>query len=95
MYHWASRRIETHVKICVLAQMIERIAELQCGKPWHKIRRILEALQVTEIFKLNHRVLMRNERPPGASKIFKYLKNHSAKAGHPPGRNRRKSVDTR
>jgi hypothetical protein len=74
MYHWASRRIETHVKICVLALMIERIAELQCGKPWHKIRRILEALQVTEFFKLNHRVLMRNELPPGASKIFKSLK---------------------
>ncbi|MBC2710217.1 MAG: IS1634 family transposase [Desulfosarcina sp.] len=26
MYHWASRRIETHVKICVLALMIERSA---------------------------------------------------------------------
>jgi hypothetical protein len=37
MYHWASRRIETHVKICVLALMIECIAERQCGKPWHKI----------------------------------------------------------
>ncbi|MBC2743513.1 MAG: hypothetical protein HGJ93_10840 [Desulfosarcina sp.] len=74
MYHWASRRIETHVKICVLALMIERIAERQCGKPWHKIRRTLEALQVTEFFKLNHRVLMRNELPSGARKIFKSLK---------------------
>ncbi len=74
MYHWASRRIETHVKICVLALMIERIAERQCGMPWHKIRRTLEALQVTEFFKLNHRVLMRNELPPGARKIFKSLK---------------------
>jgi hypothetical protein len=71
MYHWASRRIETHVKICVLALMIERIAERQCGKPWHKIRRTLEALQVTEFFKLNHRALMRNELSSGARNIFK------------------------
>jgi transposase len=56
MYHWASRRIEAHVKICVLSLLIERIAELQCGQPWH-----LERLQVTEFFDLNHRVLMRNE----------------------------------
>jgi transposase len=71
MYHWASQRIEAHVKICVLALMIERIAERQCGMPWNKIRRTLEALQVTEFFKLNHRVLMRNELPPGARNIFK------------------------
>lgn len=74
MYHWASRRIETHVKICVLALMIERIAERQCGKPWQKIRHTLEALQVTEFFDLNHRVLMRNELPNGARNIFKSLK---------------------
>jgi len=74
MYHWASRRIDAHVKICVLALMIERIAERQCGMPWHKIRRTLEALQVTEFFKLNHCVLMRNELPHRARKIFKSLK---------------------
>ena len=74
MYHWASRRIEAHVKICVLALMIERIAERQCNKPWHQIRRTLEALQVTEFFDLNHRVLMRNELPNGARNIFKSLK---------------------
>jgi transposase len=79
MYHWASRRIETHVKICVLALMIERIAERQCGKPWHKICQTLEALQVTEFFNLNHRVLMRNELPHGAHNIFKSLKIRPAK----------------
>ncbi len=74
MYHWASRRIEAHVKICVLALLIERIAELQCGKPWHQIRRALEKLQVTEFFDLNHRVLMRNEVPAETRKILKLLK---------------------
>jgi len=58
---WQSRRIEAHVKICVLALMIERIAELSCGKPWHTIRRALDKLQVTKFFDLNQRVYLRNE----------------------------------
>lgn len=74
MYHWAPRRIEAHVKICVLALMIERIAELSCGQPWHRIRRALDELQVTEFFNLNHRVLMRNELPATTRNILKLLK---------------------
>jgi hypothetical protein len=74
MYHWASRRIEAHVKICVLALLIERIAELACGKPWQRIRGALERLQVTEFFDLNHRVLMRNELPADTRKMLKLLK---------------------
>jgi hypothetical protein len=74
MYHWASRRIEAHVKICVLSLLIERIAELQCGQPWHRIRQSLERLQVTEFFDLNHRVLMRNELPSETRKTLNLLK---------------------
>ena len=74
MYHWASRRIEAHVKICVLSLLVERIAELACGTPWHRIRRALEELQVTEFFDLNHRVLMRNELPADTRNTLKLLK---------------------
>ena len=74
MYHWASRRIEAHVKICVLALMIERVAELECGLPWPQIRRALDRLQVTEFFNLNHRVLKRNELPAQTTKMLKALK---------------------
>lgn len=74
MYHWASRRIEAHVKICVLALMIERVAELECGQSWHQIHQALDKLQVTEFFNLNHRVLMRNELPAKTTKVLKALK---------------------
>ena len=74
MYHWASRRIESHVKICVLALLIERMAELACGRSWHQIHRALDTLQVTEFFDLNYRVLMRNELTQEAQNIFKSLK---------------------
>ena len=75
MYHWASRRIEAHVKICVLSLLIERMAELKCGKPWPRIRRALEKLQVTEFFDLNHRVLMRNEPPRDTLNILTWRIN--------------------
>ena len=74
MYHWATRRIEAHVKICVLALMIERTAELACGMPWQQIRRALDELQITEFFDLKNRVLMRNELPDSTKKILKSLK---------------------
>jgi transposase len=74
MYHWASRRIESHVKICVLALMIERVAELECGQPWGQIQRDLDRLQVTEFFDLNNRVLMRNEISSETFNILKKLK---------------------
>jgi hypothetical protein len=74
MYHWASRRIEAHVKICVLALLIERIAELSCGRSWGHIQGALDTLQVTEFFDLKYRVLMRNEMSPDVENIFKSLK---------------------
>jgi transposase len=74
MYHWASRRIEAHVKICVLALLIERIAELSCGRSWHHIQGALDTLQVTEFFDLKYRVLMRNEMSKDVENIFKSLK---------------------
>ncbi len=79
MYHWASRRIEAHVKICVLALMIERVAELECGLGWSQIRRELNRLQVTEFFDLKNRVLMRNEISSKTATILKSLKIQSPK----------------
>lgn len=73
MYHWLSRRIEAHVKICVLALMIERIAERSCDLPWSKIRRALEKLQATKLFNLNYRVCLRNEIPADTRNILNKL----------------------
>ncbi len=79
MYHWLSRRIEGHVKICVLALMIERIAERTCGSSWHEIRRELDKLQVTKFFDLNHSVYLRNELPSKTANILNKLEIKSPK----------------
>ena len=73
MYHWAPRRIETHVRICVLALMIERIAEIKCGLPWPAINRSLEKLQATEIRSGDYRFTVRNEIPADTRDILEKL----------------------
>lgn len=46
VFHWTNDRIIAHVKICVLALLIERVAEIACTQTWRKIRIALEEIQV-------------------------------------------------
>jgi transposase len=45
MFHWSPRRIEAHVKLCVLALQMQRAAEIRCGLPWARIAHELRALK--------------------------------------------------
>jgi Transposase DDE domain len=45
MFHWTARRIEAHVKLCVLALQMQRAAELRCSMPWARIAHELGALK--------------------------------------------------
>jgi transposase len=73
MYHWLGRRIEAHIKLCVFALLIERVAELQCKQPWPKIRRTLATLQASEFHTPNYRFFQRNEPSPELLRILKSL----------------------
>jgi transposase len=73
MFHWAPRRIETHVKICILALLIERIAEIRCGETWSRIRRKLETLKILELITPEYRFFQRNEIPAETRNILKTL----------------------
>jgi transposase len=42
IYHWRSRRIIAHVKLCVLALLLERAAEIRCQQTWRTIRHTLD-----------------------------------------------------
>lgn len=74
MLHWAPRRIETHVKICVLALLLERVAELACGKPWPQIRRTLARLQATKFIARDHTFFQINAPGKSVRQTFKNLK---------------------
>jgi transposase len=73
MYHWLTRRIETHVRICVLALLIERVAEIACQKPWHQISTILEGLQASEFVTPTHRFFKLNEASEPLKDTLKML----------------------
>jgi hypothetical protein len=45
MFHWTPRRIVAHVKLCVLALMIQRAAEIAAEAPWSQLVDALERLK--------------------------------------------------
>jgi transposase len=73
MYHWLSRRLEIHVKICVLALLIERVAELHCKEPWSRIREKLLGLQASEYRSQNFNFFQRNKANPNLTKTMENL----------------------
>jgi len=73
MFHWLPHRIEAHVRICVLALLIERVAELACSQSWFRIRRTLDALQATEFHTPTQVFFRMNEVPQPVRQVFKSL----------------------
>lgn len=73
MYHWLPRRIEIHVKICVLALLIERVAERACQKSWARIRDDLVTLQATKFSNKNFVFFERNQPSKEAAKVLQSL----------------------
>ena len=73
MYHWLPHRIEAHVRICVLALLIERVAQLACSQSWLRIRHTLEALQATEFHTPTQIFFRMNEVSPPVRQLFKSL----------------------
>src|SRR3954452_19421750 len=45
MFHWMPHRITAHVRLCVLAPMIRRAAEIATGLPWRRLAGTLERLK--------------------------------------------------
>lgn len=74
MYHWLDRRIEAHVKICVMSLLIERVAEKACDMTWFNIREKLDLIQVAEFQTDTHRFFKRNELATSVRQILDSMK---------------------
>jgi len=46
IFHWTPERIVAHVKLCVLALLLQRIAEIACDETWRNICLALDEIQV-------------------------------------------------
>ena len=73
MYHWLPRRIEAHVKLCVLALLIERVAARDSDQSWPRLREALDRVQATEFHTDSHRFFRRNDLPDEARTILAKL----------------------
>ena len=49
MFHWMPHRITAHVKLCVLALMIQRAAEIATGMTWRQICDLLSPLKAAQL----------------------------------------------
>jgi transposase len=73
MFHWMPHRITAHVKLCVLALMIQRAAELRAEMTWNTIRTALETLKAVT-YRTEKQAIVQTTRPSkSASAILKKL----------------------
>ena len=72
MFHWTPRRIEAHVKLCILALQIQRAAELRCRQPWARIAHTLAQLKAVR-YRSESRTIV--QRTKISSELAETLKN--------------------
>lgn len=73
MFHWMPQRITAHVKLCVLALMIQRAAELATELPWNRLTTILAPLKAVKYQSEGKTILQASKIRPETAEIFKKL----------------------
>jgi len=74
MFHRSPERIEVHVFLCVLALLLERVAEKRCGESWRSIRRKLGAIKVGQLSTPKGTIIQSSPVGPEARNILRELK---------------------
>jgi transposase len=72
-YHWAPHRIEAHVKLCVLALLLERIAEIRGGDTWRNLVAQLDTIKVVEYRRAEARVRQTTKVRPEVGALLNKL----------------------
>ena len=74
IFHWTPHRICAHVSLCVLALLVERIAEIRAKDTWRNIRDQLETIKVVEYQRGGVHVQQTTEIRPAAAALLARLK---------------------
>jgi hypothetical protein len=80
MFHWMPHRITAHVKLCVLALMIQRAAEIATGLPWRQLASVLERLKAVRYTSEGQTILQATTIQPELAEILKKLGISAPKA---------------
>ena len=73
MFHWTPRRIEAHVRLCVLALQMQRAAEIRCTLPWSRIAHELAALKAVRYRAGGRTIVQRTKVADSLGSILKKL----------------------
>ena len=73
MFHWTPRRIVAHVKLCVLALMIQRAAEIAAEAPWSQLADVLERLKAVRYAAEGETIVQASRITPELAAILKKL----------------------
>jgi hypothetical protein len=73
MFHWTPRRIVAHVKLCVLALMIQRAAEIATEAPWSQLVDVLERLKAVRYTAEGATIVQASRISPELAAILKKL----------------------
>ena len=64
MFHWMPQRITAHVKLCVLALMIQRAAEIATDMTWRQLQAALEPLKAIQYRAEGQAIVQTSKIPP-------------------------------
>ena len=73
MFHWMPQRITAHVKLCVLALMIQRAAELATELPWSRLTATLAPLKAVKYTSEKSTIVQATKIRPESVAIFKKI----------------------
>jgi transposase len=73
LYHRRDERIQAHVFACVLALLLERVAELRTGETWPRIRHELEKIQVVLLESHSHAIVQTTKPSPASLKFLSQM----------------------
>jgi len=73
MFHWTPRRIEAHVRLCILALQMQRAAEIRCMLAWPRIAHELGALKAVRYRAGGRTIVQRTKIADSLGDILKKL----------------------
>jgi hypothetical protein len=73
MFHWMPHRITAHVKLCVLALMIQRAAEIATERTWRQIHALLTPIKAVRYTAEGRSIVQTSKIRPEARGVLKTL----------------------
>jgi len=73
MFHWMPQRITAHVKLCALALMIQRAAEIATAMTWRQLQGLLNPIKAVRYTAEGRTIVQAGKIGPEARDVLKKL----------------------